>query len=98
MPPITNTMSLLAALELANGYVELGRHTYTDLSEAFYKSTTDNSALPGSLTTRAIVAAMVLSFAIEIYLKALAFQRLGTFTRGHALEELIDHLPPDGRC
>ncbi len=93
--PITNTMSLLSALQLAKGYVELGRRSYTDLSEAFYKSTADNSPLPSGLTTRAIVAAMVLSFAIEIYLKALAFQRLGTFTRGHVLEELIDHLPSD---
>jgi hypothetical protein len=95
--PDGNTMSILAALQLAKGYADLGHRGYLELNEAFERGFSDSDSLPTGVGMRAIAAAMVFSFAIEIYLKTLAFQCTGTYSGGHMLRDLADKLPFDVR-
>jgi hypothetical protein len=89
----TNNTSLLTALQLAKGYAELGYGGYQDLKKAFDTKNISNDFISDNVSMRAIAAAMVFSFAIEIYLKALALQVVGTYSTGHNLEELEEKLP-----
>jgi hypothetical protein len=86
-------MSILTALELAKGYAELGEAGYSDLAEAFEANMRGEGDIGNSVTMRAVAAAMVFSFAIEIYLKVLSFQFTGTYSEGHDLAMLVDALP-----
>jgi hypothetical protein len=90
-------MSLQTALELAKGYAELGHSGYHELANSFEESLRGDGTISKTVTIRTIAAAMVFSFAIEIYLKALTFQITGAYSEGHLLHELVEKLPNDAR-
>jgi HEPN domain-containing protein len=91
----TNTTSLLTALQLAKGYANLGYSGYQDLKKFLETQNIGNDFISDNVSMRAIAAAMVFSFAIEIYLKALTLQVVGTYSIGHNLKGLIEKLPSE---
>lgn len=95
---MSDPLSITVALPLARAYADLGLASYNKIAQAFEEAQQCRAGLPEEVTIEAIAAAMLLSFAAELYLKILGFQRNGKYPRRvHDFLALVENLPPQVR-
>lgn len=90
-------LSFMFALPMARAYADLGLVAYNKLAIAFEQAQAEQKSFSNEVMTESIAAAMVLSFAAELFIKVLAYQRTGEYPRGHDLTSLIEKVPEDVR-
>lgn len=96
-PPTNDLTSFPIVLALAQGFADLGLGGYNRFAEDFRQSQEEGKQLSHDSVESAIPAATVLAFAAELFLKALSFQRTGTYPYGHDLNALVRALPESAR-
>lgn len=86
--------TVITARQLAQGYFESGMRDYR-LLYAIWTEDNAGTRYPSfdEFLGPGVTAATQLSFALEIYLKVLFAQRMGTYPHGHGLSPILRDLP-----